>query len=595
MRDKRCKKAVLDRIQRCVHRDKNCAAVLFWSLGNESGYGENLVEAARWIRAFDDTRLVHYEGFHLHTPGEDNDLSCLDLYSRMYAGVGEIDDYFAGRPQKPMVLCEYAHAMGNGPGDLEDYFEKIEAHEGMLGGFVWEWCDHAVDAGPAALGRRKYLYGGDFGEHPHDGNFCMDGLVYPDRTPHTGLKEYKNVIRPARAKLLDGEKGLIEIFNKLDFTQLEEAVALEYILTKDGDEVQRGFADLPSIAPHQSGRLTLPCRADGQGIWHLLLVWRSKGGRPLLTRGHIMGFDQLCLREGNLAPLREKERQSSVRFEEADDTVRICGQGFEYLWSKRTGLFEDMCVPSGPILARPMQWNLWRAPTDNDRYIRRDWERVGYDRALPRIYDTSVQAEGEGIRLDCHLALTAPGVQTLLNIKASFFVAPNGQVEMKLDCQRNTRLPYLPRFGLRLFLPKGCDRLDYWGYGPWESYPDKHQASCFGHFSSSAFEQHEDYLKPQENGSHWGVQRLAVQGAGVTLLAQGENAFSFNLSPYTQEELTAKQHAFELEECSDTVLCLDYGQSGVGSNSCGPELLQKYRLEEKTFSFCLCLLPSAQA
>ncbi|MCL2748445.1 MAG: beta-galactosidase, partial [Oscillospiraceae bacterium] len=247
-RDERFGPAILDRVQRCVVRDKNSPSILLWSLGNESGYGVNFEVAGRWARAYDPARLIHYES-SIHTDGYEADTSMLDVFSRMYASIEWVDDYFADpNNTKPFIHCEYIHAMGNGPGDAEDNYAQILKYDGYAGGFVWEWCDHAVFAGRTADGKAKYLYGGDFGEFPHDGNFCLDGLVYPDRRPHTGLLEYKNVIRPARASLAEG--GVV-IANLLDFTDLSDMLTVDYTVSWDGVRLRTGAFAI-ACPPHAS-------------------------------------------------------------------------------------------------------------------------------------------------------------------------------------------------------------------------------------------------------------------------------------------------------------------------------------------------------
>lgn len=242
--------AVLDRVQRNVIRDKNHPSVLIWSLGNEAGFGYAYQNAGRWTKEYDPTRLTHYES-STWDHSERFDKSMLDLYSRMYATTEEVDSYFAEEgPKKPFIQCEFVHAMGNGPGDIEDYYQQIMKYDGFCGGFVWEWCDHAVNQGVAENGKTMYGYGGDFGEYPHDGNFCMDGLVYPDRTPHTGIYEWKNVVRPVRARLVDAHNVTLALKNMLDFTDMADAITLSYECKADGELLCSGEIAVPSTAPH---------------------------------------------------------------------------------------------------------------------------------------------------------------------------------------------------------------------------------------------------------------------------------------------------------------------------------------------------------
>lgn len=600
-RDERFKEAVLDRVRKNVERDKNCPSVVIWSLGNESGYGPNFEQAGRYVKEYDPSRLTHYEGsFHL-PESYPADTSMLDLYSRMYASIDEMLAYCQDENnKKPFVQCEYIHAMGNGPGDAEDYQQVIESHSQLCGGFVWEFCDHSVYMGKTKDGKAKYYYGGDFGEFPHDGNFCMDGLVYPDRRPHTGFKEFKNVIRPIRSTLVNssltnGDNTLVfAMKNILDFTDAGEFIEVSYDLTMNGDSVLTGVLALPSLPPGETKEvpLTLPLPGDGKLVLTLNYMQRKDG--PLTKAGHCLGFDQFLLRESRFIP-SVKPFASSPCVPSAEETSRaviITGQDFRYTFSKLTGTFDSMVYRQNVLLERPMEYNIFRAPCDNDRNIRKEWEEAGYDRAVTRAYETMVSTEGSQVSITCLLSLTPVYLQKILDIQAVYTILPDGTVKAGLSCTKDMAMPFLPRFGVRFFLPKAMGEAEYLGYGPQESYQDKRHGTRFGKYKTTARKNHEDYIRPQENGSHFGCDFVRVSDEnGFGLLACSEEAFSFNISPYTQEELTKKAHNFELEECGSTVLCIDYAVSGTGSNSCGPELLPKYRFNEPEFNFSFTLVP----
>ncbi|MDR0929622.1 MAG: DUF4981 domain-containing protein [Oscillospiraceae bacterium] len=586
--DPRFAEAMLDRVQRNVHRDKNSPSVLIWSMGNESGFGGNMEAAGRWTKAFDPDRLTHYEGMHWAPPLRDNDNSMFDLYSRMYPSLAEIHAYFADESNtRPLMLCEYIHAMGNGPGDAEDYEALFARYPGLCGGFVWEFCDHAIYRGTTAAGKPIYAYGGDSGENPHDENFCMDGLVYPDRRPHTGFAEYKNVIRPIRAALVPGDVPMIRLTNHLDFCDAATFAAMRYCLTRNGDVVAEGELPLPGIAPRGEALLPLPCAVPEDGLCLLTLTSYQKHDLPLTPKGHPLGMDQLVLREGRVLPAIAAVQAcgSTPCITETAQTIQIDGDNFSYIFNKQTGLFDTMCHGQRNLLAKPMGYNIWRAPTDNEQYIRREWEAAGYHEAQTRVYDVRVQAEGGMVRIETRAGLAAVYRQKIMDIEAAFIIDALGRVRIEMHCARNMDMPFLPRFGLRLFLPEAVQQAEYFGFGPYESYPDKHRASARGRFATTPWANHEDYIKPQENGSHWQCDYLR---AG-SLCAYADAPFSFNISPYTQEELTQKKHNWELEASGYTVLCLDYKHSGIGSNSCGPELLQTYRFDEEKFTFALTL------
>ena len=578
-------KAVMDRVRRCVERDKNSACVVIWSLGNESGYGPSLEQAAFWVKKYDPSRLLQYEGSIYESGGHKNNTSMLDLYSRMYASCTEIVEYFSGKQaKKPLLLCEYAHAMGNGPGDGEDYFQLMERYPGFCGAFVWEWCDHAVYGGTTPDNRDIFRYGGDFGEYPHDGNFCMDGLVYPDRTPHTGLLEYKNVIRPVRAALVNRETGEIQLTNYRDFTNTEEFLTLSWEIQQDGDTVACGVMDDIKIAPHESGVITLPDAIPTEGDVAVLLQYSAKKNDSVFfEKGHPLGFDQLIVSRG--ARKEEALRKGFVVAEEDSRAVTVTGDSFRYVFSKTEGVFTSMVKNNMNIMTRPMTWNVWRAPTDNDQFVRKEWEQAGYNEPAIKVYACNAKEEDGVVVIDCKLSLAAVYRRPFLHLDCRFTVDAEGKVRAEINGKRDMERPFLPRFGLRMFLPKSFDTAEYYGYGPYESYCDKHHASSLGHFAQTADDLFEDYVKPQENGSHFGCARVTItDGAGAVTVTSPED-FSFNLSHYTQEEMTEKMHNYELTESPDNVFCFDCKMSGVGSNSCGPRLAKAMQFDDETFTF----------
>ncbi len=588
-RDPMFEEAILDRVRRNVLRDRNHACILFWSLGNETGYGPAMEKAGRWVKACDPTRLLHYEGaFYAQA---DSDISMMDVVSRMYSPLTDILDYFDHhRDPRPFVLCEYVHAMGNGPGGVREYFELMDRYPGFCGGFVWEFCDHAVSAGIAADGRRMYHYGGDSGETLHDGNFCVDGLTYPDRRPHTGFLEMKNAARPLRAELLPADGVTVKLTNRMDFLYADAVADLTYELVCDGRVTAEGAMALPPIAPHQSAELRLPVTVPQSGAVLLNLYYRTVREFPLVPAGHALGFDQLTLRDSRVVPALPKAAGGALALAETETHYLVTGSGFAYRFSKRLGAFDSLLAAGGDRLAAPMTYNIWRAPTDNDRNERAAWENAGYRDAQTRVSGAHAEMRGANAVLTANITLAAVYRQWIVRIGAEYTLDPLGTIQMRLSVARNAELPYLPRFGVRFFLPKACASVRYYGFGPTESYEDKRVGTRLGLFETTALQNHEDYIKPQENGSHFGchfVQAADPRGAGLCL--QSAAPFSMNVSPYTQEELTEKRHNYELTESGYTVLCADIRNSGLGTNSCGPALPQAYRLNETQFEFCLRL------
>lgn len=590
-RDKRFEDAIVDRVQRCVSRDKNCASVLIWSMGNESGGGHSFEKAAAWIKENDPTRLVHYESCYIGTPDWKMDQTNIDMYSRMYLPLAECKKYLEDESnEKPLVLCEYIHAMGNGPGGAEEYEQLIDSYDNFMGGFVWEWCDHAVYMGRTNEGKAKFYYGGDFGEFPHDGNFCMDGLVYPDRTPHTGLLEFKNVIRPARASW-NGD-GTVTITNKLAFKNLKDELTARYELTQDGELIACG--ELPEIdcAPGESVKVPVDCAIPGSGRCHLRIVYAQKADAGLVKAGHERGFDQLEVRSAERTAVLPAAGKISASENERE--IVITGPDFRYVFDTHLGAFSELIKDNRSLIEKPMEYNIWRAPTDNDRNLRRNWQRAGYDRLLTRTYKSSCRVENGYAVVECDLSLAPIYLERVLTLHAIYTVGGDGVIRVQLSADKTEVLPELPRFGIRLFLKKAEDRVCYLGYGPNESYADKRAASWFGRFETTAATNHEDYLKPQENGSHYGCEKVSVTDlSGFGLGAQSAVPFSFNVSPYTEEELTRKMHNFELEESPYTVFCLDAALNGIGTNSCGPRLEKEYRLDALHLDLDITLFPLA--
>lgn len=590
--------ATVDRTMRCVHRDKNRPCVVIWSMGNESAYGCAFEAALAWTKKFDPCRLTHYESALYTSNKKKYDYSNIDLYSRMYPSMEEMLEYLENEPDKPFILCEYCHAMGNGPGDLEDYFQFFEEHEEMCGGFVWEWCDHAIDKGRTEEGKTIYYYGGDHGELIHDGNFCMDGLVYPDRTPHTGMLEYKNVHRPVRVVSFDQEKGELVLRNHLDFLDLKDYLLIKYEVSCDGTLIQAGELEELSILPHATGRVKLALEIPSKGSCYLKISYHLKNQAEGMEKGYLLGFDELSLtnrdsRNQTSVELLEKEPETllGVEVTEDDRFLTIKGERFLYEFHKQKGMFSKLQYDNKTLLEKPMEVNIWRAPTDNDSRIKEEWLRARYDHAEERAYDCVWERSDSAISIRCSMSLLAPVVQRMMNMEALWTIGNQGEIRLQMSVKRNPEFPELPRFGIRLFLPKELQEISYYGKGPYESYVDKCRASSYGLYSANVKDMHEDYIKPQENGSHYGCSYVQAANGEYGLTAVSSHAFSFNASVYTEEELTVKKHNYELIPSGYTVLCLDYKQNGIGSNSCGPRLLEKYRFDEEAFSFDLKMIP----
>ena len=571
-KDERFKNAIVDRSKLMVSRDINRPCVVFWSLGNEGGFGANMIAAAEYIKSVDDTRLVHYES--VYTLDDTSD-KILDVISRMYPPATEMQKIIdQDRYRRPLVLCEYSHAMGNGPGDLEDYREIFYSDERFCGGFVWEWCDHGFPI-KAQDGKTCYGYGGDFGERHHDGNFCVDGLVYPDRTPHTGLLELKQVYRPVRVERGAAQDTFI-IKSFLNFANAGDLLDGSYEITAEGKITAAGNFTF-TLPPMSSTEITVPqaTAATGDNIY-IRFVFTSKTALPWCDKDYEVCFDQLCLKETRKP---QPILSSPTLFIVHDHPLKpsVTTNHITYTFNKRLAAFDSITYDGKEILDRPLQFNFFRAPTDNDP-MKNDWYHLHLNDYIPKLYSAEItQPEGcveIAVKQSFGWSVQPPFAY------ADVVYRIYGGGELQINCSFNfaEKLTLLPRFGIRLFVPKQFDRVEYFGYGPGESYIDKHRSSYMGLFNSLISDMHEDYIRPQENSSHYGCKHMILKSSDLQIRFESDNSFSFNASEYTQEELAAKGHNYQLEKCTSNVICIDSQMAGVGSNSCGPELAEKYRL-----------------
>lgn len=592
--------ATLDRVQLCVKREKNRPSIVSWSAGNECGYGITLEKSLEWIKSYDPERITQYESAYYDDKRRAYDYSNIDLYSRMYPPFEDIETYLSSAPDKPFLLVEYAHAMGNGPGNLEEYFQVIDQNPAMCGGFVWEWCDHAIYAGQdEQTGKAIYLYGGDHDEEVHDGNFCMDGLVYPDRTPHVGLLEYRNVYRPLRVTSFDAITGEVTFKNYLDFADAKDVIELRYTATSDGEAIATGLYSFDKpLLPHREQTIVLSLPEMTEGRCYLHIEYILKQGDLLRPAGTFLGREEVKIptlistHRKALEFLQVNKNPGSLQVQETEHTYTITGKDFSYIFNRQTGVFDQLVVGAANLLERPMNINLWRAPTDNDMYLKLKWEQAHYHQATSRSYSSAYQEVEGGVLLTVNLSVVAPTVQPILKGWVTWYIDFDGKISANFEITKTVEMPELPRFGVRLFLPQEFEQIEYFGMGPAESYIDKHEASYHSVFKSCVEDLHEDYIMPQENGSHFDCDYVQVEAPGQTLAVSSQTPFSFNASRFTQEELTRKSHNFELVKEKATVLCIDYAQNGIGSNSCGPEVLEPYKLNQQNFTFEFTLIPS---
>ena len=566
---------ILDRNERNLEVNKNNPCIFMWSLGNESGYGKCFEETAKWIQERDDTRLVHYEGAtHSVVHGRYVDDRYLDVDSFMYPEVSFMDSYFPDpKHSKPAFLCEYIHAMGNGPGDIEDYIEVFRRHPEIMGGCAWEWCDHATYEGDDEKHGPKFWYGGDAGEFPHDGNFCLDGLVYPDRRPHTGLIEYGNVLRPVRAEIreMKDDSIILSFRNYYSFISLAGINAV-YEIKEHGKLLAEGTIPLKAEA---DGTETASIKLPHFGTDDAYLNIRYKKGEIEL------GHEQLLISEGVKKDI-VIGKSGKVYASETDREYIVSGDGFEYVFDKRKAVLSSAVVNGKEKLASPMEWTLWRAPTDNDRKIKLQWKEEHLDKVSSKCVSSSMNAEDELAVLSFDFHLSPVSRQPVIIGTVEMSVNGKGEILLSVSAERDMNYVFLPRFGAAFHLTsEGDEKCSYYGYGPYESYVDKRRASYIDRFDSEVSAMHEDYIVPQENGSHYGTTEVEVG----SLSAYSSEPFSFNASYYTVEELEGARHNYELKPSGNLEVHLDYKMSGIGSGSCGPQLMAKYQLSERNIEW----------
>lgn len=594
--------AYVDRARLMLERDKNHPSVIFWSLGNESGIGRNHYAMASYIRTRDRSRLVHYEGANLAAMKGKQAVELTDMESNMYLPPDKCIDYCKNKKYtQPLFLCEYSHAMGNGPGDLEEYRDAIYSRDEFFGGCVWEFLDHSVAVGDKYRSPR-YTYGGDFGDHPNDGCFCVDGLVYPDRKPHTGLLELKQAIKPFRVESEDAAAGRFSVKNLRCFTSLDDC-ELFWTLERDGRVVRSGRIAPLRIPPQR--RRTYTVDYGGAALYgelYFTVSVRTVKATPWADAGHELGFAQFPVPASVKRPEKEKREYPAPKTATEKRRYTVTAGETVYRFDRVTGTVCGIENHGRELLKTPILPTVWRAPTDNDRNVRYSWMRNGFHCAEIKCYECSMEKKSDGtVAVTSKLSMSARGNLPFLHATAIYTVSGDGglniRYEVGADILRRegsgARRIFLPRFGIELKMPKGTEQMRYFGMGPYESYEDKHLASRMGEFSSTVYENYEPYIHPQENSGHWNTKWAivsSVAGHGL-LFTQGSRPFQFNATHYPPALLTETAHHYELVPEEETTVNIDYRQSGLGSNSCGPELREDLRLHEAAFTFEVNLLP----
>lgn len=611
--------AYLDRAERMLERDKNHPAIIMWSVGNESGPGVNHKAESDYFRTRDGSRLIHAEDESRRAGQADAALrdgrsvpvdpaayrAYYDVESRMYPPISYVKDYLLNKKKthKPVFLCEYCHAMGNGPGDLAAYWDLIYKHDRFFGGCVWEFTDHSVAIGDNVYADPHYTYGGDFGDHPHDGNFCVDGLVYPDRRPHKGLKELKQVLKPFA---LSYENGTLTVKSLRHFRDLSD-LSLSYTLERNGETIESRTVGAMAIAPERSRRYPL-FAADRvfDECTTLTVSVKQNTATPWGEIGAEVGFARFLLSDavthtpcgprGEIT-LSETEKAYTVRYGETEITV-----------SRVNGLITAIRENGKDMITAPVTPSIFRAPTDNDRTVKADWYAAGYDKATVHAYSVIAEKTDGEVCIRSELSLGAPAKDPVLKMQLTYTMRPGCAV--RVDCHadrfdlrrtatdaywdenRTFGFPMLPRFGFRFTMPEGCEQVRYFGYGPEDAYEDMNLSSRLAFFRTTVTDNFEPYVRPQENRAHKGTRFADVSSIAGHGLFFGAKSFSFSFSHFTPEQLARTAHNYELVPSRETTVFIDYRNNGIGSRSCGPELEPPYRIDEKEIDFTFFFRPS---
>ena len=556
----------VERMQRAVEAFKNNSSVIMWSTGNESGHGKNHISMIKWARSKNDGRLIHAEDASRYNKTEN-----IDVYSMMYPSPEWIEEYLNNKENKlPLYLCEYAHAMGNGPGDVYQYNELMDKYPNFIGGCVWEWADHVscVD------GVQKY--GGDFeGELTNDGNFCCDGMVFADRSFRSGTLEIKAAYQPIKTCF---DNGKFKITNRFDFTDLEE-FDLSYTVESDGETVEAKKIEL-SLSPHSECEIeikypTLKCRYGAYISFTL-----SKDGVEYAKTQHALPFEKIVEDKG--------ERSANVT--ENGDFLTFSGEGFEYVFSKHYASFISIKVDGeGQIAAMPAL-TAQRASIDNERYVRDFWyndstfKGENIDVLFSKVY--SCELQNGKIVAECSIAGISRKPFFRYTLEISVF--EDGRIDKTVKGQVRENAFWLPRLGYEYCLPLSSSDFEYFGMGPCDNYCDLNHCAYYGMYESSADKEYVPYVRPQEHGNHTGVKMLKIG----KLIFSTDKKFEINVSNYSTKALEKAQHTDELESDGFVHLRVDYKNSGVGSNACGPSLAEEFRLKEKDIEFSYSIKPA---
>ena len=585
--DETWKDAYVDRSVRMVKRDRNHPSIIMWSMGNESAFGCNFRSAAQAIRELDDTRLIHYEG--------DFEAEVTDVYSTMYTrlkGLKEIAEYEV-KGDKPHVMCEYGHAMGNGPGGLKAYQDMYRKYKRLQGGFLWEWYDHGIHT--VENDKEYYKYGGNYGDFPTNGNFCIDGILMPDRTPSPGMEEYKQIIAPIEITAVEGSMRKIQIQNYYDFLDLS-TVTLHWEVKAEELTVQEGIVEELPIAPHESKVITLPIvpfELQANTDYYLNLTVCQKEDKIYAPAGHEIKKvqipmeirrDEFAVRE-TADKLKVTKTQGVLTVENSQVTVKF-STVFGRLLSFGKGGKEYLTA--GPRM------NVYRATIDNDMYKKDNWmNKYFIQKPVEETEYVNCQEAEDKVIVQIGTFFSCFNQSWGFECDYTYEIYSCGQMKIEIQGKAVQRgklePPFLPRIGIIMKGNKEFQKAMWYGMGPGESYVDSKAASVMGIYENTVDGMMTDYVFPQENGHRESVKWFCIGDGEDGMLCRMEDKLGLNLANYTDESLEKAQHPFEIEKADEVIIHLDYRHSGLGSNSCGEEQLEENKVKLQDFAMAFTL------